>query len=277
MKKILAIAGACLVAMTCWSSAASAADGTISAGLSATTARVGTTVYVQGKVNPASLTPRVHVQRYLGGTWSDRASGDVNPSTGAYKIAIKPSQSGTYKLRVRSNGGSIVSTTVQLSVTPPPSISARSSARTITLGATVTLSGKVTPASATPRVVVQRVIDHRWVDRDSAAVNTSTGAYSVSIKPSQTGTYKLRVRSAGGSVLSSIVYVTIKPKPASTGGGGGGGGGCNPNYTPCVPNASDVDCAGGSGNGPAYVQGPVRVVGTDVYGLDSDHDGIGCE
>jgi hypothetical protein len=34
---------------------------------------------------------------------------------------------------------------------------------------------------------------------------------------------------------------------------------------------------GGGGNGPAYVRGPVYVVGTDIYGLDADHDGIGCE
>ncbi len=53
--------------------------------------------------------------------------------------------------------------------------------------------------------------------------------------------------------------------------------GCDPNYTPCVPIASDVDCAGGSGNGPAYVQGPVRVVGVDIYDLDRDGNGIGCE
>jgi resuscitation-promoting factor RpfB len=53
---------------------------------------------------------------------------------------------------------------------------------------------------------------------------------------------------------------------------------CDPNYTgACVPIASDVDCAGGSGNGPAYVQGPFRVVGTDIYGLDADGDGIGCD
>jgi uncharacterized protein YabE (DUF348 family) len=53
---------------------------------------------------------------------------------------------------------------------------------------------------------------------------------------------------------------------------------CDPNYSgACVPIASDVDCAGGSGNGPAYVQGPVQVIGTDIYGLDSDNDGIGCE
>jgi hypothetical protein len=51
---------------------------------------------------------------------------------------------------------------------------------------------------------------------------------------------------------------------------------CNPNYSGCVPNASDVDCAGGSGNGPAYT-GMVEVIGVDVYDLDRDGDGIGCE
>lgn len=58
-----------------------------------------------------------------------------------------------------------------------------------------------------------------------------------------------------------------EPEPAS---------GCDPNYTGCVPIASDVDCAGGSGDGPAY-SGPVQVIGSDVYGLDSDSDGYGCE
>ncbi|MDJ0457089.1 hypothetical protein PUN71_007765 [Arthrobacter sp. NQ7] len=53
--------------------------------------------------------------------------------------------------------------------------------------------------------------------------------------------------------------------------------GCDPNYSGCVPIASDVDCAGGSGNGPAYVSGPVQVIGRDIYGLDADHDGVGCE
>ncbi|MHA0288725.1 hypothetical protein ACXYX3_20030 [Mycobacterium sp. C3-094] len=53
---------------------------------------------------------------------------------------------------------------------------------------------------------------------------------------------------------------------------------CDSNYSgACVPIASDVDCAGGSGNGPAYVQGPVTVVGTDIYDLDRDGNGIGCE
>lgn len=53
---------------------------------------------------------------------------------------------------------------------------------------------------------------------------------------------------------------------------------CHPSYEgACLdPNSPDYDCAGGSGNGPDYT-GPVRVVGPDVYGLDADSDGYGCE
>lgn len=52
---------------------------------------------------------------------------------------------------------------------------------------------------------------------------------------------------------------------------------CDPNYSGCLdPNASDYDCAGGSGDGPLYT-GTVTVLGEDHYGLDADGDGIGCE
>jgi hypothetical protein len=46
-------------------------------------------------------------------------------------------------------------------------------------------------------------------------------------------------------------------------------------YSPCLPPASDYDCEGGSGDGPAYT-GTVEVTGVDIYGLDADGDGIGC-
>lgn len=53
---------------------------------------------------------------------------------------------------------------------------------------------------------------------------------------------------------------------------------CDPNYSgECVPIASDVDCGGGSGNGPAYVYGVVKVIGSDIYDLDRDNDGYGCD
>ena len=49
--------------------------------------------------------------------------------------------------------------------------------------------------------------------------------------------------------------------------------GCHPSYSGCLPIGVDVD---GNGNGPAFT-GRVQVIGSDVYGLDSDADGIGCE
>lgn len=53
---------------------------------------------------------------------------------------------------------------------------------------------------------------------------------------------------------------------------------CDSNYAGgCVPIASDVDCGGGSGDGPAYVYGTVHVVGSDVYDLDRDGDGYACD
>ena len=54
---------------------------------------------------------------------------------------------------------------------------------------------------------------------------------------------------------------------------------CDPAYPDaCLHDGiGDYDCAGGSGNGPNYVAGPIRVLAPDPFGLDSDHDGIGCE
>jgi hypothetical protein len=74
------------------------------------------------------------------------------------------------------------------------------------------------------------------------------------------------------TIAARAVYQAPKtptPAPASN---------CDPNYSGgCVPIASDVDCGGGSGNGPAYFYGTAKVVGVDKYGLDGDHDGWACE
>jgi len=39
----------------------------------------------------------------------------------------------------------------------------------------------------------------------------------------------------------------------------------------------DYDCAGGAGNGPNYVEGPIRVLAPDPFDLDRDGNGLGCE
>ncbi len=54
---------------------------------------------------------------------------------------------------------------------------------------------------------------------------------------------------------------------------------CDPNYEgACLQDGiGDYDCAGGSGNGPNYVTGPIYVIGADPFGLDRDGDGVACE
>ncbi len=64
------------------------------------------------------------------------------------------------------------------------------------------------------------------------------------------------------------VPTPVAPKPTNN---------CDPNYSGCVPIASDVDCASGNGDGPAYVNGPIYVTGFDKYQLDRDKDGIACD
>jgi PASTA domain len=102
------------------------------------------------------------------------------------------------------------------------------------------------------------------------------------------GTVISQSRTSGAAVApdSTITLVVAKapppppptappPPPPSPAPGGG----CDPSYPDeCLdPSAEDYDCAGGSGNGPEYVEGPLRVRPPDPFGLDADGDGWGCE
>jgi hypothetical protein len=56
---------------------------------------------------------------------------------------------------------------------------------------------------------------------------------------------------------------------------------CDPAYPDpdtCLQDGiGDWDCAGGSGNGPNYVEGPLTVRPPDPFDLDRNHNGVGCE
>jgi hypothetical protein len=87
-----------------------------------------------------------------------------------------------------------------------------------------------------------------------------------------------------GLTILVLVSTLVLPATAVTGGSAGGLDlrvKCTPGYKPCIPlRSSDVDCYGGSGNGPRYTKpGVVYQVkrGYDRYRLDADRDGLGCE
>lgn len=67
--------------------------------------------------------------------------------------------------------------------------------------------------------------------------------------------------------------------PAAPSGEPPDGEECEPSYPDaCLdPNAYDYDCLGGPGNGPEYIAGPLTVLPPDPFGLDHNHNGLGCE
>jgi hypothetical protein len=77
------------------------------------------------------------------------------------------------------------------------------------------------------------------------------------------------------TVLAILAAALALAGCSTSGGDSGNGSGnqsasCSPDYDPCVPDASyDLDCAD--------IGQEVEVVGDDVYGLDADGDGYGCE
>jgi resuscitation-promoting factor RpfB len=151
-----------------------------------------------------------------------------------------------------------------------PTASPSPAARTASPSPVIT-TRTVTKARSIPYQT--RRVDDASLDRGTTRVRTA-GAPGVKTLTYQV-TYTNGVETSR-RLMSTVV--TRQPVTKVVAVGTRAASNCDPNYSgACVPIASDVDCAGGGGNGPAYVQGPVRVVGTDIYDLDDDGDGIGCE
>ena len=129
------------------------------------------------------------------------------------------------------------------------------------VGSMATPSTQIVSTTATPRVT------------SAALGDQSTPTPTVSLTPSPNPT-----ATPAPTVTLKSVVTPIRPRPATTNSLASTN--CDPNYSgACVPNVypSDVDCAGGSGNGPYYVAGPARLIGVDRYKLDRDGEGIACE
>ncbi|GIG90309.1 G5 domain-containing protein [Plantactinospora endophytica] len=140
------------------------------------------------------------------------------------------------------------------------------------------------PTSASPTAEKRRITETRAIPfgqrtvEDPSLAEGKRKVRTAGVKGSKTLTYEVTYVNGvqtGKRLLKEVV--TRKPVTQVVAVGTKETRECDPNYGGCVPIASDVDCAGGSGNGPAYVSGPVRVIGEDIYDLDRDGDGYGCD
>lgn len=94
-----------------------------------------------------------------------------------------------------------------------PSIAAKLSTSAIRVGWPAYVSGRVDPPGITSQVIVQRLVGSKWSDRASSGPLAADGTFKVQITPSEVGTYTLRVRSAGGNLISPTLKLTVTPVP----------------------------------------------------------------
>jgi len=166
----------------------------------------------------------------------------------------------------------------------PAVVDATPAADETTTAATTTAA--VPTATSQPQVTTKTVTERKSIAFATRTVNDASLAKGV--KKTRTSgaagvrTLTYRVTYTGGvqtakTLVKTVVTRAPVTKVVAVGTKAPASSRCDPNYSGCVPIASDVDCAGGSGNGPAYVTGPIRVIGDDIYDLDSDGDGVACE
>jgi hypothetical protein len=177
-----------------------------------------------------------------------------------------------------------------LGCSDPADIAAQPTPAPTTVAPATTTAPPATTAAPTtsPKVEVPRLVGMKLA---SARQRLATNGLKLRVR------YRPTARFAAGTVISqsrrigagvapssAITLVIAKalppppttqpPPPPTTPARN-----CHPSYeSACLdPTASDYDCAGGSGNGPKYVQGPVKVRPPDPFDLDADADGLGCE
>jgi hypothetical protein len=80
---------------------------------------------------------------------------------------------------------------------------------------------------------------------------------------------KLVLLAVAVTLLALIGQASARP---SAGSAPSTSAACAPGYRPCLPVRADLDC-----DQIADELKPIRVTGSDPYGLDGDGDGLGCE
>jgi hypothetical protein len=223
---------------------------------------------------------RLEARTVTSDTWSLVDSGSTR-ATGSINFTFEPARTRVYRLHFL--GGTTFDPSISDTrwIYVHPRVRFHLSDRSIDTGDPVRWNGRVLPNHGGDRVVLQRRVDGSWTRVDADRIG-SGGAYSARWTPGSKGTKRLRVyfpKQDRDHLAGHSVARALEVGGSGGGGGGGGGGNCDPNYEgACLrPDVSDYDCAGGGGNGPYYVEGPVYVVGDDHYGLDADGDGVACE
>lgn len=208
---IIATSGLVLLAP----SPAQAAPSTLTLGGPITPAVTYDSIVFQGQLSAGSGIKKAVLQEQVPGGWHDIGAWEPFPN-GSIEAPFFTTTAGTYHLRLRSPGGSVISNVVEVEVVRHPTqvyAGVRTNGTDVFVGQKLWVTGSIVEPTATPRVVVQRLVNGKWSDRAAGPVNAK-GEFAIAITPTQVGRYQLRVRTNGGSKWSQYpMDFDVQPKP----------------------------------------------------------------
>ena len=212
-----------------------------------------------------------------------RRAGTIAVIVGLFAVIIGSSANAGVQPDTSSQASLISGASIVTDASASPAPKPKRSATPVPTPTAVATEGEVQETTVIPFAAVS--VDDDTLDVGTSAVSISGGngekvtTYLVKyIDGVEVSRAVAREETTVQPVDEVTSVGTRVPEPVAAAEPAPESNGCDSNYADvCVPIASDVDCAGGSGNGPAYVDGPVRIVGVDVYDLDRDGDGIACD
>lgn len=189
-------AGSIAAGSTAIAQAAPEAGVTMAGTAQADSVRYGEPVRITGVVAPARAGGTVELQHAAAGRPYRRVAATETAADGSYRFAPRARRSGSY----RAVSGD-AATSEARRVTVVAALRARTTRHALG-GRSIRVRGTLLPRLRGRRVMLQLRSGGRWRAVDSARTNAG-GRFSARVTPRGIGTYRLRVRFAGGALAAA--------------------------------------------------------------------------
>ncbi len=175
----------------------------------------GSSAKISGAISPAhaGATAKLLERAVSSGSYQSVATANIG-SDGKYAFTVSPKGNTYYQVSWDGDVDHEASSSGTVEVTVKPTVGLSSSASSIDIGESFTLTGRVWPGHAGSSVNIERKIKGSWKTLRSVKLN-SESRYSWTYKPTAYGTYELRTRFAGddshpGNVSSTAKISVVK-------------------------------------------------------------------
>jgi hypothetical protein len=138
----------------------------------------------------------LQIQLFGKGAWHTVALGQ-SAADGTFSVPLAPHVGHQFRVVYPGDGSHLSSTSTRLNLAVVPRITIRRSVKRARVGQTPTISGTITPAKTSLRLIVNRAVGKRQVRVASIRLRPSHGHFRKSFRLGTAGLYSYRVLFAG--------------------------------------------------------------------------------